>query len=256
MATPRRSSIELTAARALQATLVREGAKVRRARKRRRWTQTELGRRAALAQSTISDLERGKGGSLSVETWQQVAAALALPFDISLGKDALDEPADAGHLAIEELVLRVARPAGYVRRFEVPTRPLDPTRSTDVGLRDDTRRRYVQVECWNTFGNINAAVRSSDRKRIEAEASAIAVGYGRPYTVHQVWVVRATRRNRALVGRYHEIFATRFPGSSKAWVAALTNGAWPPDAPGLVWCDVAATRIFEWRHKGQPPEGV
>jgi len=36
--------------------------------------------------------------------------------------------------------------------------------------RDDARRILVQVECVNTFGNVNAAVRSSDRKAAEAEA--------------------------------------------------------------------------------------
>lgn len=52
-----------------------------------------------------------------------------------------------------------------------------------------------------------------------------------------VWVVRATARNRLLVARYPEVFATRFPGSSRAWVAALTAGGPIPTEPGLVWCD-------------------
>jgi transcriptional regulator with XRE-family HTH domain len=232
--------------------LVREGSKVRQARKRRRWTQAELGRRASLAQPTISDLERGKGGSLTLQTWQQVALALALPLDIALGRDALQEPADAGHLAIQELVLRLGRPLGYVRLFELPTKPSDPSHSTDVGLRNDRERRLILNECWNVFGNVNAAVRSSDRKKTEAEALAIATGDGRPYTVHQVWVVRATRRNRALLARYPEIFAARFTGSSKAWVDALTKGTPPPTEPGLVWCDVPCTRIFEWRPGRNP----
>ena len=220
---------------------------MRRARRRRRWTQAELAQRVGVAQPTISRAERGQGGALSLELWQQLALSFGLPFEITLGRDVLEEPVDAGHLAIQELVLRLGRTSGYRRTYELPTKPSDPSHSTDVGLTDDANRRLVQVECINTFGNINAAIRSSDRKRAEAEQMAVAVGHDRHYAVHPVWVVRATRRNRALLSRYPEVFAARFTGSSRAWVKALTAGTPPPAEAGLVWCDVRATRLFEWR---------
>lgn len=227
--------------------LMREGEKVRRARKRRNWTQRELARRVGVDQTTISRIERGEGATLSLVVWQQVASVLGLPHDLKLGRNALEAPDDAGHLDIQELALRLGRRCGYGRTFELATKPDDPSRSTDVGLTDDVNRRLVQVECVNTFGKINASIRSSDRKRAEAEQLAVAVGHGTTYSVHQVWIVRATRRNRALLARYPELFASRFTGSSRAWVAALTTGALPPRGLGLVWCDVAATRLFEWR---------
>jgi transcriptional regulator with XRE-family HTH domain len=225
---------------------------VRQARRRRRWTQTQLAVRVDLAQPTISRMERGDGGSLSVNSWQQVATALELSFDLTLGRDPNEEPVDAGHLGIQELILRLGRMIGHKRTFELPTKPSDPSRSTDVGLTDDANRRLLQVECVNTFGNINAAIRSADRKRAEAEALAISIGHGEPFTVYQCWVVRATRRNRELLARYPELFATRFTGSSRAWVDALTNGTPPPPALGLVWCDVRATQLFEWRRRAIP----
>ena len=98
-------------------------------------------------------------------------------------------------------------------------------RSTDVGLRGDRRRILILVECWNTIGDLGAAARATSRKLAEVEALAIAQGGERPFTVRGVWVVRATARNRALVARYPEVFATRFPGSSARWVAALTIGS-------------------------------
>jgi hypothetical protein len=116
----------------------------------------------------------------------------------------------------------------------------------DVGLCWDSQQRMVLVECWNTFGDVGAATRSTNRKRSELED--LAVGrWGPDATVGVVWVVRASARNRALLQRYPEIFASRFPGSSRGWLEALTVGAAPPEEPGLVWCDVGATRIFEWR---------
>jgi hypothetical protein len=126
----------------------------------------------------------------------------------------------------------------------------DARHSTDVGLRDDTRRRLLLVECWNTIGDLGAAARSTNAKLVHAENLAVAIGGERPHRVAGCWVVRATRRNRELVARYPEVVATRFPGSSLGWVGALVTGAEPPDAPGFVWCDVAATRLFAWRRAG------
>lgn len=245
----RRSALDVEAERRLRALMEREGEKARRARRRRGWTQAQLGRRVGLSQPTISQIERGRGGSLSLATWQRIAVVLDLPLRIELGRDALEEPADAAHLAVQELILRLGRAAGYERAFELPTRPADPSRSTDVGLRDDRRRRLIRVECVNTLGDIGAAMRSSDRKNAEAQALAVAVGHGAAYTVHTVWVIRATRRNRQLLARYPEIFGARFPGSSLGWISALTRGAEPPAEPGLAWCDASASRLFEWRRR-------
>lgn len=252
MGNRKRSALDGEARRRLHEPMLREGAKIRRARRRRRWTQAELGAKVGLSQSAISDLEIGDGGGLSLLAWQRVALVLELPLDLTLGRDALEEPVDAGHLAIQELILRLGRQAGYRRTFELPTRPADPSRSTDVGLIDARSRRLIQVECFNSFGNVNASVRSSDRKRAEAEALAISTGHGEPYAVSQCWVVRATRRNRHLLATYPQIFASRFPGSSRGWVAALSAGKAPPDAPGLVWCDGKAARLFEWRARVPP----
>lgn len=252
MGNRKRWPLDSEARRRLAPTMASEGAKVRAARKRRRLTQAKLGAKCGLAQSTVSDLELGQGGALSVVAWQRVALTLDLPLKLELGRDALEEPADAGHLRMQELVLRIGRAAGYRRTFELATKPAGPARSTDVGLLDDTKRRLLQIECVNTFGNIGAAVRSSDRKRAEAEALAISIGDGRPYSVHACWIIRATKRNRELLARYPELFGARFPGSSHGWVEALTAGAAPPAAPGLVWCDVPATRIFAWRARVAP----
>ncbi len=182
-----------------------------------------------------------------MDTWQRIALALDRPLRVELARDQLDEPVDAGHLAIQELVLRLTRAAGYRTTFELPTRPSDPTRSADVGLRSDRARRLVLVECWNVIGDIGGAARSTNRKLAEAEQLAVGIGGERPYRTAGCWVVRATKRNRELVARYPEVFATRFPGSSMGWLRAVADGAEPPDEPGLLWCDMTAKRLFAWR---------
>ena len=250
----RRIELASEARRRSREQLARVGGQVRAARRRRRLTQAQLGALVDVSRSAISAIERGLGGGHTVDTWQRVAVALDLPLVVELGRDTLAEPADAGHLRIQELILRLARHVGMARSFELPTRPADPRRSTDVGLRDDRRRRLILVECWNTIGDVGAAARSTSRKLAEAEDLAVATSdaSGQPYRVAGCWVVRATPMNRALVARYPEIFAARFPGSSTGWVRALSTGAQPPDEPGIVWCDVAANRLFAWRPRGRP----
>jgi transcriptional regulator with XRE-family HTH domain len=240
----RRSALTAEAVRRNREQLARIGGEIRAARHRRRLTQSALGARVGLAQTTVSAIELGLGGGLTLDTWQRTAVALDLPLRIDLGRDPLAGVRDAGHLAIQELILRSGRRAGFDGHFELATRPADPHRSIDVGLRNDRLRVLIVIEAWNTFGDLGSSVRSFDRKLAEAEDLATAVWGERSHAVAGCWVVRATRANRALIARYPELFGTRFPGSSLAWIATLTTGRSAPSRPGLLWCDVRATRLF------------
>ena len=185
--------------------------------------------------------------SVAVAEWFRVAHATGRRLRFEIPRDPATDPADAGHLAIQELVLRATRSAGYARFFELPTRSADPARSTDVGLRVDRLRLLILIECWNTLRDLGASARATDRKLAEAAMLAATLGEGSGYAVRGCWVLRDTAANRTLLARYPEIFATRFPGSSLGWLRALTAGSGPPTEPGLVWCDGRATRLFARR---------
>lgn len=243
----KRPELAAEARRRNMAQLATLGASLRSSRQRRRCTQAGLADRAGVSASSVSRIERGIGGGQTLDTWQRLALAAGSPLIVKLHRDPIEEPSDAGHLAMQELVLRLGRRIGLARTFELASRPSEPWRSTDVGLRDDRRRRLWLIECWNSIGDIGAGARSTTRKVAEAEAFAVAVGGERAYRVASCWVLRDTRRNRDLVRRYPEVFAARFPGSSRRWVDALTAGAEDPGAPGLIWCDRDAIRLFAWR---------
>ena len=132
-------------------------------------------------------------------------------------------PIDAGHLGDPGAHPRARPRDGSAGTFELPTRPADPARSTDVGIRDDRHRVLIQVECWNTFGDIGAAIRATNRKASEAADHAIAstLGDAEPYRVATVWVVRATAGQPTPARRRtHTSSNSAFPGSSRGWVAA------------------------------------
>lgn len=243
----RRSTVHAEAARRSRERRARLGGQIHSARLRRAWTQADLADRAGLGRQVVGRAERGVG-PIDLETLERISIALDVPLVLNLDRDRAEDVSDAGHLAMQELVLRLGGTAGREPHFELATKPADPWRSSDAALADDPRRLLIGVECWNEIGDVGASSRSSTRKQAELEALAVA-RWGPDGRARHVWVVRATARNRDLVARYPEVFAARFPGSSRAWVEALTTGAEPPSEPGLVWCDVGATRLYEWRRR-------
>jgi hypothetical protein len=147
----------------------------------------------------ISRVERGLGHAVSIDSWQRIALAVGRPLLIGLQRDIGGETADAGHLAMQELVLRTGRRAGFDGTFELATRSAEPWRSIDVVLSHDTLRILLLVECWNTIGDVGAAASTSARKLAEAVDLAAARWGDMPAKIGLVWVVRSSARNRALV---------------------------------------------------------
>lgn len=228
------------------------GQGVRAGRERLGITQATLATRVEVDQSRISQIERGLGRGVPLELWVALGVALGRPLAISFTRPLGEtrEPADAGHLAMQERLLELARATGRTPSFELPTRPADPRHSIDVCVGDPRHRVLLIEEAWNTFGDLGAATRSTHRKAAEAADLAATLDDGPPWRVAIVWVVRASAANRALVGRYPQVFLTAFPGSSRSWTRALATGAAPPHEPGLVWLDPASGRISEWRRAG------
>lgn len=215
------------------------GRSARDARRRARLTQAQVAKRIGVHQSLISRIELGRGGVAALDVWVAIGVALGRPLAVGLSRPLGEprEPADAGHLAMQERLVALARATGRDATFELPTRPGDPRHSIDVCVRDDRHRVLLIVEAWNTFGDLGAAIRSTNRKLAEARDLAALIGGDRPYRVSAVWAIRPTAANRALVGRYPQIVRSVFRGSSRVWVGALASGSGPPDAPGLVWLE-------------------
>jgi len=227
------------------------GKVVRDRRIRLRLTQAELATRVGVHQSWISRIEIGRGHGVPLETWVALGVALGRPLAVAFSRPLGEsrEPIDAGHLAMQERLLMLAREIGRTATFELPTRPADPSRSIDVCVRDHRCRVLIVQEVWNSFGDVGAAARSTSRKRAEAADLAAAIDGGPPYRVASVWVVRPSATNRDLLARFPGIFIAACPGSSRGWTRALISTDAPPGSPGLVWLDPLTGRITEWRRR-------
>jgi transcriptional regulator with XRE-family HTH domain len=252
---PRRTVRQIQVDDLAERTVRRLGTDIRLARLRRRITQEDLSAAIGISRASQSRIELGRGRGVPVRIWLALALELGLTPRFELQRDWREETSDAGHLAIQDLILRMGRATGYDGSFELATRSQDPSRSIDVCLRSDRQRRLIVAEAWNTIGDVGAGARSFQRKLAEAAQLAVAIGGDQPYLVHGLWVVRATARNRDLVARYPHVFRAAFAGSSARWVEALTTGSPPPKEPGLVWCDTRATRLFAWRYSIRTPGG-
>ena len=149
MTTRRRRAARATGSREANAIAANLGRELRRTRTRRRLTQAELGDKVAVSQAEISALEAGRGARTPIETWVAIGIALDRPIAIGFSRDVIDPlPQDAGHLAAQELLVRLATAAGWRARIELPSNPRDPAYATDVVLaRLDGR--LVFVEIWN-----------------------------------------------------------------------------------------------------------
>jgi transcriptional regulator with XRE-family HTH domain len=248
MGRQKRPQAGIAGAREAQAIAATLGADAQRTRRRRALAQDALGARVGLSQSEISHIERGHGARTPLETWIAIGIALHRPLAVSFGRDIADAmPRDAGHLAAQELLLRIAAATGRTAQFEVATRPANPRHSIDIGLRDARHRVLIVVEIWNRLDDVGAAARSTSRK--VAEAADLSTFHDPADRVASCWLLVDTAANRALVRRYPAIFRSRFDGSSSAWVQALTTGGRPPDRPGVAWIDPRAGRLRPLRYR-------
>lgn len=188
-----------------------------------------------------------------METWNRAATAVGSSLEAYLKRaTAAGEPRDAVHLRNQELVIRTAAPGGWRALPEAAIdREARTTRAADVLLvRSGSTAEYAIVEVWDWFDDVGGALREFDRRLAALERYAITrmvQDQPLPRTTG-CWVVRATHRNRRLVGDHRHIFRARFPGSGKQWLAALARPTAPnPAQPALLWVSVSGERLFPSR---------
>lgn len=232
---------------------LRLGIRTRERRRALRLTQAQLGERAGIAQTSVSLLERGKGGSYTLETWASVAAALG--FELAAyfeGGMASDAPLDIEHLRRQQLVVATARGGGWVASVEHQVRTIDGRRLVIDVLLERADGEVLVVEVWNWLADVGRALRNHTAK-------IDAVRHERPGVhVSGLFVLRDTTRNRQLVGELGDVFAAHFAAASDRAVASLASADMPmPHGVALAWTDARAAKLrpARLRRSRPPPRG-
>jgi transcriptional regulator with XRE-family HTH domain len=239
----RRAGRQEVAARHRARTIaVRMGTALRGARLAAGLEQAEVGRRSGLSQVHISRLERGAGDGASLRTWSRVASAVGeqLVAFLELTPGA-DQPRDFQHLMRQDALIKFATPGGWqsLPEFAVDS-GTTRSRSVDVALIRVTSGEAIVAEIWDWFDDVGAGLRSLDGK-VDAMRQRLAhrpSPNGSAWNVQGLYVVRDTRRNRALIGQLGGLFGARFRASSYRWLEALGDPSRKlPAGHGLLWSD-------------------
>lgn len=233
----------------------RLGAALRDARLLNGLTQAKAATRAGLIQTTWSKLERDRDARYTLGTWDRAAHAVGTCLNAFLPRTSpADQPRDAVHLRNQELVLRTVQRGGWRGLPEAAIdRDAGRSRHADVLLERSraagNSSEYAVCEVWDWLPDVGDGVRDFQRRLAAVDCYAVARMRGDevPRT-SGFWLVRATQRNLRLLDEHRHFFRSRFPGSGRAWLAALTSPAAPmPAQAALLWVDVGGTRIFEAR---------
>lgn len=209
-------------------------------------TQAEAAQRAGVSQGFWSLVERGEGTVASLETLASCAAAVSVQLAAFVeAMPGASLPRDIEHLRRQQLVIATASRGRWTSRPELPIDPAARrSRSIDVHLERSIRLEVAIVEIEDLLTDGGAAMRGLADKTATIRREVV----DDRISVRGLLVLRATRRNRALVRELKDLFATRFPASSAEWLNALLDASVAmPRADGFLWSSVDGTRLFAAR---------
>lgn len=192
---------------------VRLGLAVRALRRRRGWTQRELGARCGLSQSTISDVECGLGFVSTVDTLMRLVAALGARVDLRIlshGED-LDRLLDARHADIVEHVAAFLRRHGWQVVPEVTFSVYGERGSIDLLAYHPATGSLLVVEVKSAIPDVQRTLAGIDRKARLAVAIAKERGW-QVSTVSRWLVVAGDATTRRRIHRHDATFAAALPG--------------------------------------------
>ncbi len=203
----------------------RTGAALRALRIRRNWRQSDLAKVAGVSAATVSRMERGHFGKLSLVTMRSVGAAVDMRLDLVprwRGGD-LDRLLNARHSAMHEAVARMfAEMPGWSVAAEVSFAVYAERGIVDVLAWHAATRTLLVVELKTELVDVQEVLGTLDRKR----RLAPTIGRERGWVPAQVgvWLLLAeSTTNRDRVRAHQAVLRGAYPAGAlemRRWLAA------------------------------------
>src|SRR5947207_6458369 len=216
---------------------LRLGATVRLLRRRRGWRQEDLGRESRCSRATVSRVERGHIGSVSVDALRRVAAALDLRIDPTprwRGGE-LDRLLNREHSALgEDVARRFEGHPGWTFAPEVSFAVYGERGVIDLLAWHAAQGMLAIVELKTAIVDVQDLLAAMDRRRRLARSIAHERGWN-PVGIAAVVIVSATRTNRRHVADHRAILRAACPSDGRrldGWLrdpraAASSLATWP-----------------------------
>ena len=191
---------------------VRFGLSIRALRRRRGWTQVELGRRSGVSGSSISRAERGGADRFTVRSLERVLGAMGARILVRAlwqGEE-LDRLLDADHAHIVEWVVRRLAAHGWIALPEATFHVRAERGSIDVLAFHPTTSALLVVEVKSTMPDVQATLSGVDRKTRLGPVLARDRGWS-VTSVSRLLVLPSDRTSRRRVARFGSTFDRALP---------------------------------------------
>jgi len=198
---------------------IRIGRILRALRRRRGWTQTELGERCGLSQQAISLIERGHGSRLAGSTARRAFAAVDARWEpvVSWRGGDLDRLLDDEHARLVGEVVRRLTDLEWDVAVEVTYNEFGERGSVDVLGAHAERLAIVVVEVKSDLTVMDATVRKVDEKeRIVRETLGRRRFGFMPRVVARLLVLPSSETARRRVRSSSSILDAAFPARGAA----------------------------------------
>ena len=203
--------------------------------------------------STVSRIERGHPGTLSVDTVRRIAAALDVRIELLARWRAgdLDRLLNGRHSRFHELVARdfARRFPGWTLMPEVSFAVFGERGVIDIVAWNEAHRAMLIIELKTDIADVNELIGTFDRKVRLAWRVAVERGLD-PLTVSGWVIVSPGRTNRERIAAHGSVLRAAFPVDGRtieAWLRrpvgrVLALSIWRNSPGGTVTADLAPVR--------------
>src|SRR4051794_26659259 len=222
---------------------LRLGATLRAVRIRKGLRQADIARLAAVSTSTISRIERGHIGPVSVGTLSKVARVLELTLDHRVWSRAgdLDRPLNARHAAFVEALLERLGRLGWIARPEVSFNEAGERGFIDILAWRPADRALLVTEVKTEIVDVGELLGTLDRKRRLGPLIGARLGWAPAGEGAVLLVVGESRTNRRRAAMHAATLRAALPDDGRSVPAYLRR----PTGQGL-----AATAFLPYAHRG------